>query len=125
MRRARLMPLYAETRYWQDLGTVPLARPMPAAKTHAEIAYAQLAVLASALPTTDRQLLIAVPAWYTREQLAVLLGVKYKRESRGDFAHSNLLTVLNKTGEIVHRHMGLAAQLEETLAAIRQAARVQ
>lgn len=75
MRRARLKPLYAETRYWQDLGTAPLARPMPAAKTHAEIAYAQLAALGSALPATDRQLLVAVPAWYTREQLAVLLGV--------------------------------------------------
>jgi hypothetical protein len=75
MRRARLKPLYAETRYWQDLGTAPLARSMPAAKTHAEIAYAQLAMLGSALPATDRQLLIAVPAWYTREQLAVLLGV--------------------------------------------------
>jgi hypothetical protein len=75
MHRARLKPLYAETRYWQDLGTAPLTRPMPAAKTHAEIAYAQLAALASALPATDRQLLIAVPAWYTREQLAVLLGV--------------------------------------------------
>ena len=29
MRRARLKPLYAETRYWQDLGTAPLARSMP------------------------------------------------------------------------------------------------
>ena len=75
MRRARLKPLYAETRYWQDLGTAPLARPMPAATTHAEVAYAQLAALASGLPPADRQLLIAVPAWYTREQLAVLLGV--------------------------------------------------
>jgi hypothetical protein len=75
MRRARLKPLYAETRFWQDLGTAPLARPMPAAKTHAEIAYAQLAALAVGLPAADRQLLLAVPAWYTRDQLAVLLGV--------------------------------------------------
>jgi hypothetical protein len=75
MRRARLKPLYAETRYWQDLGTAPLARPMPAATTHAEVAWAQLAALARGLPPGDRQLLIAVPAWYTREQLAVLLGV--------------------------------------------------
>jgi hypothetical protein len=48
---------------------------MPAATTHAEVAYAQLATLASALPSADRQLLMAVPAWYTRDQLAVLLGV--------------------------------------------------
>lgn len=75
MRRARLKPLYAEMRYWQDLGTAPLARPMPAAATNAEVAYAQLATLAGGLPAADRRLLIAVPAWYTRDQLAVLLGV--------------------------------------------------
>jgi hypothetical protein len=75
LRRARLKPLYAETRYWQELGTAPLPRPMPAAATHAEVAYAQLATLARALPGEDRQLLLAVPAWYTREQLAVLLGI--------------------------------------------------
>jgi hypothetical protein len=27
-RRARLKPLFADTRYWQDLGTSPLTRPM-------------------------------------------------------------------------------------------------
>ena len=42
-RRARLKPLFADTRYWQDLGTSPLPRPMPAAATPAEVAYAQLA----------------------------------------------------------------------------------
>ena len=42
-RRARLKPLFAESRHWQDLGTSPLPRPMPAAATPAEVAYAQLA----------------------------------------------------------------------------------
>jgi len=75
MRRARLKPLYAETRYWQDLGTTALPRPMPAAATYADVAYAQLAALAADLPADARDSLLAVPGWYSREQLAVLLGV--------------------------------------------------
>lgn len=73
--RARLQPLFAETRYWQDLGTAALPRPMPAANTHAEIAYAQLAQLTGEAGPAVGGTLYAVPEWYTREQLAVLLGV--------------------------------------------------
>lgn len=74
-RRARLQPLYAETRYWQDLGTAALPRPMPAAASYADIAYVQLAQLAREADVAGGETLYAVPAWYTREQLAVLLGV--------------------------------------------------
>ena len=42
-RRARLQPLYAESRHWQELGTAALPRQMPAANSYAEVAYAQLA----------------------------------------------------------------------------------
>lgn len=75
LRRARLKPLFAETRHWQDLGTAPLPRPMPAAASHAEIAWAQLAALFAGVDAGSRDVLLAVPEWYTREQLAVLLGV--------------------------------------------------
>ncbi len=74
-RRARLKPLFAETRHWQDLGTAALARPMPAAATHAEVAYAQLAGLVRPHLPRGAEALLAVPAWYTREQLALLLGI--------------------------------------------------
>jgi len=73
--RARLQPLHAETRYWQDLGTAPLARPAAAAASFAEIAFAQLAALARGAGVAGTPALYAVPAWYSREQLAVLLGV--------------------------------------------------
>jgi len=73
--RARLKPLFAETRHWQDLGTAPLPRPMPAAGTYAEVAWAQLASLTEGIPAAEREVLLAVPEWYSREQLAVLLGV--------------------------------------------------
>lgn len=75
LQRARLQPLYAETRHWQDLGTAALPRPMPAAHSYADIAYAQLAQLAREAGVAGSETLYAVPAWYSREQLAVLLGV--------------------------------------------------
>jgi len=75
LRRARLRPLYAETRHWQELGTAPLPRPMPAAASYAEVAWAQLAALVAGIPEAERDALLAVPEWYAREQLAVLLGV--------------------------------------------------
>lgn len=40
-------------------------------------------------------------------ELAALLGVKFKKDARGQFAHSNLLTVLNAGGEVVHQQPGL------------------
>ena len=40
-------------------------------------------------------------------ELAALLGVKYKRETDGAYSHSNLITVLNAEGEIVHQRDGL------------------
>ena len=40
-------------------------------------------------------------------EIAALLGVKFKREATGQFAHSNLMTLLNSEGEIVHQVAGL------------------
>jgi protein SCO1/2 len=54
-------------------------------------------------------------------ELAVLLGVKYRKDPQGGFAHSNLITILNRQGEIVHRHIGLQQSLADTLAVLRRA----
>lgn len=51
-------------------------------------------------------------------ELAALLGVKYRREPSGDFAHSNLLTILNPEGEVVHRREGLSGGLDEAAQAV-------
>lgn len=40
-------------------------------------------------------------------ELAALLGINYKQDARGQFAHSNLITLLNQEGEIVHQVNGL------------------
>ena len=55
-------------------------------------------------------------------ELAMVLGIRYKRDQSGGFIHSNLITVLNKAGEIVHRHEGLQQDMASTLEVIRRAA---
>ncbi|WP_404420227.1 SCO family protein [Nibricoccus sp. IMCC34717] len=54
-------------------------------------------------------------------ELAALLGVKYRREADGAFAHSNLITVLNAAGEIVHQRNGLTGGLEDAARAVATA----
>jgi len=56
-------------------------------------------------------------------ELAALLGVKYKQEADGAFSHSNVLTVLNPAGEIVHQRIGLKGGLDEAAAALVAAAK--
>ncbi|HVT71710.1 MAG TPA: SCO family protein [Lacunisphaera sp.] len=51
-------------------------------------------------------------------ELAALLGVKYKRDADGSFSHSNLLTILNAAGEVVHQRVGLQGGLDEAAAAL-------
>jgi len=46
-------------------------------------------------------------------ELAAVLSVKYKRDAAGMFQHSNLITVLNPEGEIVHQRAGLEGGLAE------------
>jgi protein SCO1/2 len=54
-------------------------------------------------------------------ELATLLGIRYTRDQRGGFIHSNVVTVLNKAGEIVHRHEGLSQDMAPTLDAMHRA----
>lgn len=58
------------------------------------------------------------------EDLAMLLGVKFKQDARGQFAHSNLLTVLNAEGEITHQHAGLQGDISELARAVAQPPKV-
>lgn len=51
----------------------------------------------------------------TIQELAVVLDFKYKAINDLDFSHSNLITVLNKSGEIVYRHEGLSSNTEEAV----------
>jgi protein SCO1 len=59
----------------------------------------------------------------TVQDLAMLLGVKYKQDARGQFSHSNLITVLNAEGEIVHQRAGLMGDMSDAAKAVTLAAR--
>jgi len=73
---------------------------------------------ARALPAGTWTLLHGEPD-DTRE-LAALLGVKYKEGANGQFAHSNLITVLNQQGEIVHQLVGLGQDIQKTVRMVDQ-----
>jgi protein SCO1/2 len=55
-------------------------------------------------------------------ELAALAGVKFKQEADGAFSHSNLVTILNAEGEIVHQRTGLSGGLDEAAAALSKLA---
>jgi protein SCO1 len=52
-------------------------------------------------------------------ELAALLGVIYRRDPNGTFAHSNLITVLNAEGEVVFQQPGLNVSPDNIVAALK------
>ncbi len=60
----------------------------------------------------ERWTLVSGKADDVRE-LAALLGVNYRLDARGQFAHSNLITLLNAEGEITAQQQGLNQSPEE------------
>ncbi len=53
-------------------------------------------------------------------ELAATLGVRYKRDAKGNYSHSNLISVLDAQGRIHHRLEGLGADGLKTVAAIQE-----
>jgi protein SCO1/2 len=51
-------------------------------------------------------------------ELAAVLGVNYKKDAFGQFSHSNLITILNPGGEIIHQRIGLEGGLAEAARAV-------
>jgi len=67
-----------------------------------------------------------IPNWHfmTSESanvrsLAMMLGVQYTKKSDGHFAHTNLVTVLDKQGRIAKRIEGLNQPMEKTAEEIK------
>lgn len=52
-------------------------------------------------------------------ELAAALGVRYRRVSDTDFVHSNLLSILDPDGVVVHRQVGLGVDPDASAARIR------
>lgn len=53
-------------------------------------------------------------------ELAALLGINYQRDVRGQFAHTNLITILNPEGEVAFQQTGLDSATEQIIAALQK-----
>jgi hypothetical protein len=74
-RSSRLRPRDANDRFWTDLNTSPLARPLSSAKSSADLAHGQLQQLWNEYGEESADVLLAVPGSFDREKLSLLLGI--------------------------------------------------
>lgn len=51
-------------------------------------------------------------------ELAALLGINYKSDGKGQFTHTNLITVLSQSGEIAFQQAGLDTATDQILSAL-------
>ena len=51
--------------------------------------------------------------------LSVLLNVQYQKDAEGNFSHSNIISVLDKEGNLISQKEGLEANPEKTLEALK------
>ena len=56
-------------------------------------------------------------------ELAMVLGIRYKRDTRGDFDHSNVISILDRDGVIRHQQVGLGQQPGEAASLLENLAR--
>jgi len=55
-------------------------------------------------------------------ELAAILGVNFQKDARGQFMHSNVITVLNREGEVVWQQTGVRSEPLPMIQALEQAA---
>lgn len=72
---AKLLPRWTNNRFWNQLGTEPLPNGTASIRHHADLAFAHLESLWQAHGDGIGQLVFAVPGFYSREQLGLLLGM--------------------------------------------------
>ncbi|MEO8961214.1 MAG: hypothetical protein ABI325_04990, partial [Ginsengibacter sp.] len=51
--------------------------------------------------------------------LSVLLNVQFEKNAEGNFSHSNIISVLDKTGNLIFQKEGLGADAAETIKTIK------
>ncbi len=91
--------------------TIDPARDTPAA----------LAELARSYDVGDRWTFLHGSDGDIRE-LAAVLGIRYRATADGEFQHSNVLTLLNAQGAVVHQTVGLGASTDEMVAELERLA---
>jgi len=76
--KAHLLPLQVINRFWDQLNTTPLEQKNRHAQNHAEIACAHLAHIWDKVKAHGNEVLIAVPDYFGREQLGLILGMAHE-----------------------------------------------
>ena len=56
-------------------------------------------------------------------ELAMVLGIRYKKDARGDYDHSNVITILDREGVIRHQQVGLGQDPTESAGLLERLAR--
>lgn len=51
--------------------------------------------------------------------LSVLINVQYQKNANGDFSHSNVISILDKNGQLIYQKEGIQANHDETISQIK------
>ncbi|MBW1840291.1 MAG: FHA domain-containing protein [Deltaproteobacteria bacterium] len=73
--KAHLLPLQVNNRFWDQLNTEPLEKKTRHAQNHAEIACDHLSLIWENVKMHGDDMIIAVPDYYGREHLGLILGM--------------------------------------------------
>ena len=73
--RARLHPLQVNNAFWDQISTQSLKQASQYARNHAEMAYAHLAHIWGKIRGRRCEIVMAVPAFFARDQLGLILGI--------------------------------------------------
>jgi hypothetical protein len=74
--KAHIFPRMVVSHFWDQLNTDPLDHPGPyTQQNHAEIAYIHLSRIWQKIQQHGEQMIVAVPGYYNRDQLGLLLGI--------------------------------------------------
>ena len=74
-RKAHLYPRQILNQFWDQLNTEPLEQTNPFAHNHAEIAYEHFASIWQRIRQHGDEMVVAVPSFYTRAHLGLILGI--------------------------------------------------
>jgi len=74
-RKAHLYPREVIDCFWDQLNTQPLEQTNPHAQNHAELAYEHVARIWKAVKKYGNEMVIVVPASFTKDHMGLLLGI--------------------------------------------------
>ncbi len=75
LHNARLLPRWTNNRFWSQLNTNRMANGTDTVRHHADLAFAHLEQIWQTIRDDSKRVVFAVPGFYSKEQLALLLGM--------------------------------------------------